>query len=237
MPVMADSLALVRSAHRVLAVLALTVVLAMVVVSLQARPRWRLESLEALALLGVTLFLAILGPFTARSVLPAVALGNLLGGFAMLALCVRLAAPGRVAGSLRLRAWLFAIAVLIQVMLGCLASTTQSVLSCSSLNDCESAARGQSWAALSPWQAPGSAPGAPVQWLHRVWTWVVIAAGVPLAWRLIQHDSRAVAMLLACLFLQAVLGQSLAGSDFAFALVLAHNLLAALMLALAVRWL
>ena len=234
-----DPLAAVRAAHRVLAVAALGVVLALLALGLKGRPRWRQASAEAGALLAVTLFLAVLGPFSARSVLPAVALGNLLGGFAMLALCVRLAARRRMDGSSALRAWLwlFALAVLAQVVLGGLASATGSILTCDGWDTCRAAAEGQPWAALDPWRAPGSAPGAPVQWLHRVCAWAVLVLGVPLAWRLLWRDGWGAGLLLAALLTQLVLGSAMVNASFPMALVLLHNALAALTLALAVRWL
>ena len=233
-----DALAPVRAAHRVLAVAALGLVLVMLAIGLGGRPRWRQDSGEALALLGVTLFLALLGPFSAGSVLPAVALGNLLGGFAMLALCVRLAARRRIGGAgARTWAWLLALAVLAQVVLGGLASATGSILSCDGLADCAAAAQGQSWAALWPWRAPGSAPGAPVQWLHRLAAWGVLALGVPLAWRRPRQGDRGAGLLLACLLAQIVLGPAMVSAHFPMALVLAHNALAACTLALAARWL
>lgn len=238
-PAATDPLAPVRTAHRVLAVATLLLVVALLALALAGRPRWQAGSGEALALLAVTLFLALLGPFSARSTLPAVVLGNLLGGFAMLALCVRLAARRRIDGSRVLRAWLwlFAALVLAQVVLGGLASATESILSCDGLAECQAAAQGQSWAALNPWRTLGSAPGAPVQWLHRWLAWVVVALGLPLAWRLLWRDGWGAGLLLACLLTQLVLGPAMTNAGFPLALVLAHNLLAALTLALAARWL
>ena len=51
----------------------------------------RAEARLALGLLGLVLFLALLGVLAWPSRLPAVTLGNLLAGFAMCALSVRLA--------------------------------------------------------------------------------------------------------------------------------------------------
>ena len=144
----------VRSAHRVLAVATLFLILVMGAVCRHARR----ERGQWWALLAVTLFLAGLGPWSARSALPAVALGNLLGGFAMLVLSVRLAAPRRWAVTPSLRAWLWvaAVALLAQIVLGGLASTTGSILSCDGLADCWHAAQGRGWAVLDPWRLPGS---------------------------------------------------------------------------------
>src|SRR5690606_34712305 len=81
-----------RAAHRVVASVTLLLVIAMVLASYTARPALRREGALALGLLGLALGLAVLGVVTPGSQLPAVTLGNLLGGFAMLALCARLVA-------------------------------------------------------------------------------------------------------------------------------------------------
>ncbi|MBN9406152.1 MAG: COX15/CtaA family protein [Burkholderiales bacterium] len=225
----------VRSAHRVLAVATLFLILVMGAACRHARR----ARAEWWALLAVTLFLAGLGPWSARSALPAVALGNLLGGFAMLALSVRLAAPRRWAVTPAVRAWLWAaaVALLAQIVLGGLASTTGSILSCDGLADCWRAAAGQGWAALDPWRLPGSAAGAPVQWLHRVATGAVLLLALPLAWRLRRIDAWGAGVLGAALLALAVLGPVMVGAGFAFSLALGHNQLAAIALAALARWL
>ena len=225
----------VRSAHRVLAVATLFLILVMGAVCRHARR----ERGQWWALLAVTLFLAGLGPWSARSALPAVALGNLLGGFAMLVLSVRLAAPRRWAVTPSLRAWLWvaAVALLAQIVLGGLASTTGSILSCDGLADCWHAAQGRGWAVLDPWRLPGWAAGAPVQWLHRVVTVLVLLLAVPLAWRLRRADAWGAGVLGAALLALAVLGPVMVGAGFAFAPALAHNQLAAIALAALARWL
>lgn len=233
-----------RLAHRVAAVAVLLLVLAMAATSLGTRPRWRLETAEVLALLATTLFLAVLGVWTAQSRLPAVALGNLLGGFLMLALGLRLATRRPTAAPARWRAWIWITAalVLLQVALGGMASTTGSILSCSGLADCWSAAQSSSWSALDPWRVPAlpgdgaGVSGAPVQLAHRLGALAVLLCGLPLALRMRRHD-RGALPLLVCLLAQAVLGPSLVALGFPMALVLLHNLLAALTLALLARWL
>ena len=229
------TLGTVRAAHRVLAVATLFLILVMGGMCWRAR---RQRSTWAL-LLAVTLFLAGLGPWSARSALPALALGNLLGGFAMLALSVRLAAPRRFAIPPLTRAWVGAAAIALgaQIVLGGLASTTGSLLSCAGLLDCGRAALGPDWAALDPWRLPGSAAGAPVQGLHRLATAAVLLLAVPLAWRLRRADPWGAGVLVAALLSLAVLGPAMAGAGFAMALVLAHNLLAAIAWAALARWL
>ena len=237
--VASDTLAAVRGTHRVLAVAVLFLILVMGALCWNARPPARRQRAEWAALLAVTLFLAGLGPWSARSALPAVALGNLLGGFAMLALCVRLAAPRRFALTPLTRAWVVAAAIALgaQIVLGGLASTTGSILSCDGLLDCGRAAQGQGWAALDPWRLPGSAAGAPVQWLHRLAAGAALLLAVPLAWRLRRADAWGAGLLLAGLLALAVLGPVMVGAGFTMALVLAHNGLAAIALAALARWL
>lgn len=229
----------VRLAHRVLAVAALVLIVVMLATAWPPRRHgWRV-ALENAALLAVTLGLAVLGALGAQSLLPAVALGNLLGGFAMLALCLRLAAHHRIAASAGPRAWLwlaFGLMVL-ETALGGLASASGSLLACDGMSDCWAQAQRQGWSALNPWQAPAPTGSAGVQWAHQLGAWVVLLLTAPLAWRLRAQDGPGAAVLLACLALQAVLGPWMAAAAYPMAGVLAHNVLAALTLAVLARWL
>lgn len=238
----APAIVAARLAHRVVAVAVLLLVLAMAATGFGTRPRWRRETAEVLALLATTLFLAVLGVWTAKSRLPAVALGNLLGGFLMLALCLRLATRRPPPAPTRWRAWIWlAVALaLLQVALGGMASTTHSILSCGSLADCWSAAQASSWSALDPWLVPtppGDGVGAPVQLAHRLGALAGLLCTLPLALSMRRHDRAGALPLLACLLAQAVLGPLTVALGFPMALVLMHNLLAALTLGLLARWL
>ena len=86
--------AVARLAHRVVASAMLVLVIVMVMTALATRPALKRAGALAAALLGLALALAVLGIATPGARKPAVAMGNLLGGFVMLALCVRLAATG-----------------------------------------------------------------------------------------------------------------------------------------------
>src|SRR3990167_6360490 len=109
-PAQADAAtAAARLAHRVIASTALLLILVMVMTALASRPALWPEGRLTLWLLFLALFLAVLGRWTSDARLPAVPLGNLLGGFAMFAVSVRLAlvtsrpptsspAPDRLAG-------------------------------------------------------------------------------------------------------------------------------------------
>lgn len=87
-----------RIAHRVFASFVLLAAIAMLAMSARARPRLHREALLSGALLVLALGLAVLGIFTPGARQPVVAIGNLLGGFLMLALAVRLAIPRGGAG-------------------------------------------------------------------------------------------------------------------------------------------
>lgn len=81
-----------RIAHRIAATSVLALVVGMLLVAWTQRPVWRRERRIALAALVVTVGLAVLGIATPGTRLPAVTLGNLVGGYLMLALLAALAA-------------------------------------------------------------------------------------------------------------------------------------------------
>lgn len=236
-----DATAGARMAHRVVASSALLLVLAMAALCLGPRPRLRHEAGLALALLALALLLAILGVWTGNARLPAVALGNLLGGFAMLALSWRLAWPGRASGTPGLRAWAWAgLALLVcQVALGALVSATYAAASCQALQDCLRASATAPWSALNPWSEPvlawappGNASGALLQTAHRLASAVAALALLALALAAVRGGRAAAgALLLALLALELGLGLLMAGNRISLALALAHNVLAALLLA------
>lgn len=230
-----------RIAHRILAVAALLVIIAMMMTAYSKSPVLRREGRLALALMALALFLAILGRWTAGSRLPAVTLGNLLAGFAMLAVSWRLALPprrGAAALSARFTrwAWLAVALLLLQILLGGLVSASHSGLSCPTIANCDTASG--SWQLLNPWHEtsldpsdPARPTGALVQWLHRAGALLVVAVLLPLgvaAWR---RGKRIGAWLAAAVLLEACLGALLVARGLPLAVALAHNLLAAIALA------
>lgn len=230
-----------RLVHRVTAVAALLLVLMMVMVCLGTRPVLRAEAAQTLALLGLALFLAVLGRWSSSARVPAVAMGNLLGGFAMMALCARLAVAGRPPGTPGLRRWVLAAAALLlaQVALGGLVSASFAGLSCDGWAGCIQAAQGVSWAALDPWREPVLGPwpdvnpaGALPQALHRVLAIAVLAllaALAAFAWR--RGQPRRAAALVLLLLAQVALGLAMVALLLPLPLALLHNLLAAGLLA------
>lgn len=248
-----DSIAVTaaRSAHRVIATVALAGVATMVALCFVGRPRLPREGMLALALLALVLGLAVLGLWTRGSRVPALALGNLLGGFLMFALCWRLAAPpqpavarGRPARTaLALAA---ALLLLAQIALGALTSASYAGLSCSDWLDClrSSQAGGWHWEMLDPWREPVfdvqagavNRAGAVAQSVHRAGALLCVLVLVPLAaWGARGPCRRESWQLLALLALQLALGVLMVSTGLALPWALAHNVVACLMLAVAVR--
>lgn len=227
-----------RLAHRIVASTALLLVLAMLAACLGARPvPWR-EAGMAAALVVLALLLALLGRWSSAARLPAVAIGNLVGGFAMLALSVQLAlrhAPP-LAPLWRRAAWLATGLVFVQVALGALASASFSATSCpAGLAQCVAAARELPWSALSPWREPQLAAVAPINaagalalalhWLVGIGLALALA---PLGLAALRAGRRSAGtLLLAALALAVVLGWTMTAQGTTLALALAHNMAAA----------
>ncbi len=125
--------ALARLAHRIAASAALLLVIVMLLVCAD-RPRLRREGALVLALLALAVFLAVLGAWSgrARASASAVAVGNLLGGLLMLALCVRLAQPARppLGAPARAAVALAALLLVLQIALGAQVSASFAGLAC-----------------------------------------------------------------------------------------------------------
>ena len=202
----------------------------------------------ALALLGLTGFLAVLGRWTHDARLPAVALGNLLGGLGMLVLLWRLHlgyAPQPAIPS-RLRGWVLpGLALLVaQTTLGGMVSTNFAASSCASLPGCEGWLQHASLAAFNLFnilevaQGGNFAPGAVRQTLHMTHRFFALLVFCYLAWlgiRLLREDlQRSGILLIATLVLQIALGVGSVAYGLPLFLVLLHTATAAfLMLILA----
>ncbi len=207
----AGDLALARQVHRVAATLVLLGAVAMVLLARRAQDRATLRL--ASALLGVALLLSAVGIAGGASRAVPVVLVNLLGGFAMLALCARLAMP-RVHGGVDRAAGIALALVALQAAAGALASATASP-ECVGLTDC-------AWPALA----------------HRV-SGVLLAFGLMLlgvhaAWRRERWEGAALALLALLLLLLGVLAAGI-GSATLPMLVVVHNAFAAAVVALLAR--
>lgn len=245
------AVAVARLSHRVVASLTLIVVIMMAMTTLATRPLLRRTGALSLALLVLALALAVLGIATPGARLPAVAMGNLLGGFVMLALSWRLAADARPdagAAARRLGGWAVAGLVLLcgQLAGGALVSASYAALSCNDLADCWRAARaaGQGWQALEPWREPVfggtvvpiNAGGALALLAHRLGAIIVLPVLALLglaAWK--RGRRRGGAALLVLAAVQLALGLVIVATGLPLAAVLLHNLVAALLLATLVR--
>ena len=230
-----------RALHRVLASALLVLLLALAALAWLRKPRMATEGRALLLALGLALFLAVLGVFTAKARVPAVTMGNLLGGMLLFSTCVRLAvAPAFMAEPVRRKlrawAWLAGALLVLQAALGALVSAGYAGLSCAELHECVPGV--DAWAALNPWHAPGVGAGQAgyvqgvgVHLLHRGTTLPVLAALVMLAWAAWRGAQRTSAVLLLGLAaLQVALGVTLVLEQLPMAVALGHNLLAALLL-------
>lgn len=199
-----------RVAHRVVATVALLLVIFLLVKTLGQQPALRRPGRIVLGLLALALFLAVLGRMAGPSRAAFVGVGNLLAGLGMFALSVRLVqvtgSPSP-AATLR-RSWTFAAValLLLQIALGGLVSVTQLSDRCGE-------------AALCQW--------------HRGTALAVLALLVPLGVVALRRGARAPGGTLVLLALaQAALGLAmLRVSAVPLALGLAHNVLAGLLLA------
>ncbi len=198
----------------------------------------------ALALLGLTGFLAALGRWTHDARLPAVALGNLLGGLGMLVLLWRLHlgyAPQPAIPS-RLRGWIFlGLALLVaQTTLGGMVSANFAASSCASLPGCEGWLQHASLAAFNPFnildvaQGGNFAPGAAQQTLHMSHRLFALLVFCYLAWlgicllrENLQHSG---ILLIATLSLRVALGAGTVACGLPLFLVLLHSATAAFLL-------
>jgi heme a synthase len=238
-----------RAVHRMAAILTGLLVLVLLYRVLDKRPAAPGDTVRAVALLVLTVGLALLGRWTTASRVPAVALGNLLGGMTMLALLwwtwlghrVRGAAPPLTAGPRRLARAGLALLVL-QIALGGLASAKLADLGCTTLPACDGHWWKDEWslAVLNPFTAlPDDALSpaiisAPLQMLHRIGALAVLVILGWLAASLVAtpgHRPTGIA-LIAALALQAALGAALVLGGLPLAVALAHHANAALLLLL-----
>lgn len=198
----------------------------------------------ALMLFGLTAFLAALGKWTHDARLPAVALGNLLGGLGMLSLLWRLhlgyspqqAHLPRLHGPVLLGL----VLLVAQITSGGMVSANFAASSCASLSGCDGWLHQISLATFNPFQMLNVAqgdnflPGDAQQTLHMTHRIFALLIFCYLAWlgiRLLRENMRRSGMLLiAALALQVALGISAVAYSLPLFLVLLHNATAAFLL-------
>ncbi len=200
-----------RVAHRVVASVALLLVIFMLVKAFSQQPVLRRQGRLVLGLLALALFLAVLGRMAGPSRAAFVGVGNLLAGLAMFALSVRLvqaSAGAPSSAATPTRAWTLAalVLLLLQIAMGGLVSVTQLSDRCGD-------------AALCQW--------------HRGTALAVLALLVPLGVLAMRRGARILGGALVLLaVVQAAMGLVMLWVPAVpLALALAHNVIAALLLA------
>lgn len=231
-----------RLAHRLAAMGVTFLVLIIVVLAFRRRANDSRPLGWALAALVLTLLLALLGRWTPGTRIPAVTLGNLLGGFALIGVLWRLrvtAADGPARPSSSLLLWLCAALLALQVALGGLVSASFAGLSCLAFPGCGESGIHYQIELLSPFRsiavdASGVAARPPgltgLVALHRLAAAGLALACLALAWRWWSAGRRGLALRLAALIVIAyALGIAIAFSAPPLLLVFGHNFVAALL--------
>jgi cytochrome c oxidase assembly protein subunit 15 len=202
------------------------------------KPRRRETAIVALLLGALTLFLAVLGRVTPGSQLPAVTLGNVLGGMTLLALFgwLRLdcTAPARASGGGGLAvAAGFGLALLAaQIALGTILSANFAARACAGIAECGVAAAEWNFAAFNPWRFPDAPAAADLarRTLHMAHRWSGAAVAVyflglaAVMWRTRGGTRRGIASALVALpVVQVGLGIALVRLDVPLAAAVAHS--------------
>ena len=196
----------------------------------------RLAAVAAVALAG---FLAWLGLMTPSN-LPAVTIGNLLGGMSMLALLWWLHQRGRGSGAGRTLYWLALAALALQIALGGMIGARHAALSCVTLPACAGGWWPDpiDWRLFNPFLALseadlGAAAREALSMAHRYGAALVAAILCVLGVKAVRRGARIAArgwLLLGLLGLQLLLGAGMVLANFPLTLALLHNLGAALLL-------
>jgi cytochrome c oxidase assembly protein subunit 15 len=243
-----------RIAHRLAATAVAALMLALVVVTFVARPRRNSQIALAIAALAVVIALAVLGIAASKlasdgAPLPAVTLANLLGGFLLLALLAALCASTssfvRVPGWVRALALVALAVVAIQIVLGGFVSARFAGLACPTFPLCgANAPPGSLATTLDPFvplavDASNTIVRPPelaaLQWSHRVGAHAVLFVAIALAIGFLRARRRTLAaIVIAPVIVELALGASSAIFQLPLFVVLAHNLVAALLLAIVV---
>ena len=226
-----------RALHRLAASSTGILLLLIVFLGWQQVARTAAARLAAVATVALAGFLAWLGLLTPSN-LPAVTLGNLLGGMSLLALLWWLHQRDRGGG--RTLQWLALAALALQIALGGMIGARHAALSCVTLPACAGGwwPDAVDWRVFNPFFAMsesdlGSAAREALIMSHRYGAVLVAGILCLLGVKAVRRGARAAAggwMLLGMLGLQLLLGAGMVLANFPLPLALLHNLGAALLL-------
>lgn len=242
---------LMRGTHRIAAsaVGFLVVLIALVCWSLARQ--WPAQAVVAALLAVLTVLLALLGRMTTGSHLPAITLGNLLGGMTMLMLLWLLRLQMTVTASAPKADWVIAlwaglgiVLVMAQTSLGGLLSANYALTSCTTFPDCNGAWWPRDWplAAFDPWRVASPAsvtalapdPGREaLHMAHRFGAAAVAVYLIGLALVLLRRGGRMAVWsgrLITVIAVQLALGVAVLLLQPPLTAALAHNATAALLL-------
>jgi heme A synthase len=240
-----------RVAHRIAATAVAAMSLALLVVAWVARPRHAVTVALASGVFIVVVGLAILGIATPKlnvngPLLPAVMLANLLGGFVLLALVAGVHATTR--PRLAVPAWVRILAILAlgviaaQVVLGGFVSARFAGLACPTFPLCGVEVSTTTLPLLLDPFVPLAVDAtstvvrmpelASLQWAHRVGAHLVLFTAIALAIGFVRARRHALAAAVVIpVIVEVALGASAAVFQLPLPVVLAHNVVAALLLA------
>lgn len=241
-----------RIAHRIAATSVLVLIIGLLLVAWTQRPAWKREGSLAVGALVVAAALAVLGVVTPGATLPMVTLGNLLGGYLMLALlcatCAAAAGSGRPAAARSSPAaplpWI-ALAVLVLVFahaaLGNLIGAQYALTACRTLGKCpgfpfDDLGLTDAWNPLRPLTIVGGrvvpAEGAARLYVaHRALGIVVAIVVLALAHGLRRYDRRLARVLVAFALVAPLLGMAAIAAMPSLPLTVLHNAAAASLVA------
>lgn len=236
------SLRAVRLVHRLSAAGVTAAILGLLLLTWTQRPVWLREALTATAALAMAAALAVLGIVTPGSKLPAVVLGNLLGGYSLLALVAATCPPAIDASgstrSVRLLAIMGVVCAFAVAALGGSIGAHYASRACPMLMDCGAAGRGG--VALDVLRAPAMVEGRFVapEWAaalhsaHRIAALTLVAISALVVYGLRREQPRLAIALSSAVAIAVVLGVMSVSTQPSLATVVLHNASAASVVAL-----
>jgi cytochrome c oxidase assembly protein subunit 15 len=227
--------AVARVLHRLSAALAGAAAIGIGLIALGRARQFRRELAFTAAMLVLLLGLAWLGRATPGATVPAVAVGNVLGGLLLATLLWWLAlGPARNAGVLPgwlpAASWAALLLTFAQIGLGVLTSASHSGLACTAFPGCTAEGFSGMWSAgdLDPWRT--AAASASIHMAHRAAALASAAGVVLVAWGLRRVAAGLAALLAGLLVFQLGLGIALVLGSLPLPLAVLHNLAAAALL-------